>query len=300
MAGHIVVVGSLNMDLVARSPRLPNPGETLLGSDFRTFPGGKGANQAVAAARVGGIVSMIGRVGVDDFGAALLGNLAANGVNAANVRRDPDYPSGVALITVSDEGQNTIIVISGSNWRVSPADIAESSAEFENASVLLLQLETPLPAVQRAAEEARRRGVRVVLNPAPARPLEPELLRLVDVLTPNQSEATLLTGESDPEAAARKLLEAGVRSVIVTLGEEGVLVLEEAGSARIPRHEVKAVDTTAAGDAFVGAFAVALGMGRSVIESARWGNAAAAVSVTRPGAQPSLPTRAEVEAMLAG
>jgi ribokinase len=300
VAGHIVGVGSLNMDLVVRAPRHPIPGETILGSDFRTFPGGKGANQAVAAARSGGIVSMIGRVGEDDFGTALLHNLAGNGVNAKHVQRDAGDATGVALITVSESGQNTIVVASGANWRVSPADIVAAAGEFEHAGVLLLQLETPVPAVTRAAEEAHRRGVRVVLNPAPARSLEESLLRLVDVLTPNQSELALLTGESDPEAGAVRLKEMGVRNVIVTLGEQGVLVVDEAGASHIPRHEVQVVDTTAAGDAFVGAFAVALSGGRTLVEAARWGNAAAALSVTRAGAQPSLPTRAEVEKFLAG
>lgn len=299
MAGHIVVVGSLNMDLVVRAPRHPRPGETLLGSDFRTFPGGKGANQAVAAARAGGIVSMVGRVGSDDFGTALLSNLSANGVDTTHVRRDSEGATGVALITVSDDGQNTIVVASGANWRVSPGDVVESAAQFEDAEIVLLQLEIPIPAVQRAAEEARRRGARVILNPAPAQRLDANLLKLVDVLTPNQSELTLLTGEQEPAAGAVRLMEAGVRSIIVTLGEEGVLVVEAAGDARIPRHEVHAVDTTAAGDAFVGAFAVALGNGKTIVEAARWGNAAAAVSVTRAGAQPSLPNRAEIEEMLA-
>lgn len=300
MAGHIVVVGSLNMDLVVRAPRHPKPGETLLGSDFRTFPGGKGANQAVAAARVGGIVSMVGRVGVDDFGAALLNNLAANGVNSAHVKRDPEAASGVALITVSDDGQNTIVVVSGTNWRVGPSDIVEALPELSSAEVLMLQLETPIPAVQRAAEEAHKRGVRVILNPAPAQRLDESLLRLVDVLTPNQHELALMTGEADPATGASRLRELGVRNVIVTLGEEGVLVIDDTGETRIPRHEVRVVDTTAAGDAFCGAFAVALSMERSIVEAARWGNAAGALAVTRAGAQPSLPTRAEVEQLLAG
>lgn len=299
MSGHIVVVGSLNMDLVVRSPRHPLPGETLLGSDFNTFPGGKGANQAVAAARAGGIVNMVGRVGTDEFGGLLLQNLALAGVNSAHVLRDEEAASGVALITVADDGQNTIVVAPGANGRVSPADVQAAYPAFEEAAVLMLQLEVPLPAVQRAIDEARRRQVRVILNPSPAQALEPALLRKVDYLVPNRSEVALLTGEEDVEAGARALLEMGVGCVIVTLGDEGVVVWDDSGSTAIPAHAVKPVDTTAAGDAFAGAFAVALSHGRSTVEAARWGNAAGAVAVTRAGAQPSLPSRAEIEALLA-
>lgn len=299
MAGHLVVVGSLNMDLVVRSPRHPLPGETLLGSNFMTFPGGKGANQAVAATRVGGIVNMVGRVGNDEFGGVLLQNLAAAGVNAAHVLRDAEAATGVALITVSDDGQNTIVVAPGANWQVSPADVQAAYPAFEEASVLMLQLEIPLPAVTRAAEEARRRHMQVILNPAPAQPLEPSLLRQVDFLVPNRSELALLTGAEDVEAGARALLKVGVKCVVVTLGDEGAVVWNTEGATAIAPHRVAAVDTTAAGDAFVGAFAVALSQGRSPVEAARWGNAAGAVAVTRPGAQPSLPSRAEVEAQLA-
>lgn len=287
------------MDLVVRAPRHPQPGETLLGSDFHTFPGGKGANQAVAAARAGGIVSMVGRVGSDDFGTALLGNLAANGVNTSAVLRDPEVASGVALITVSHSGQNTIVVAPGANGSLTPAHVADAAPVFAGAGVVLMQLEIPLPAVARAVEEGRKQGATVILNPAPAQPLDPALLRRVDVLTPNQSELALLTGEDNVEDGAAKLHDLGVRTVIVTLGGDGVLVLEESARTLLPPHSVNVVDTTAAGDAFVGAFAVALGQGRSLIEAARWGNAAGALAVTRAGAQPSLPSRAELEALLA-
>lgn len=306
MAGHIVVVGSLNMDLVVRSARHPLPGETLLGGDFHTFPGGKGANQAVAAARVGGIVSMVGRVGSDDFGAALLQNLAANGVDAAHVRRDSEAATGVALITVAADGQNTIVVAPGANGRLVPADIAAAAAAdlFGAGDVLLLQLEIPLAAVARAIAEARRHGTRVVLNPSPAQPLDPALLAQVDVLVPNQSELGLLTGMAvqsieDVTAAAQALCNKGIQCVIVTLGGDGVLVLDETTASHLPPHAVAVVDTTAAGDAFVGAFAVALGRGSSLVEAARWGNAAGALAVTKAGAQPSLPSRAALEQMLA-
>ncbi len=304
MAGHIIVVGSLNMDLVVRSPRHPLPGETLLGSDFHTFPGGKGANQAVAAARVGGIVAMVGRVGSDDFGVALLQNLAANGVDTVHVRRDEEAATGVALITVAANGQNTIVVAPGANGSVVANDVAAARALFGDGDVLLLQLEIPVPAVARAVDEARKRGTRVVLNPAPAQPLDAALLKHVDVLVPNQSELGLLTGmavESVEEvtSAAMALRAMGVKNVIVTLGSEGVLVLDETNTSLLPPYAVDVVDTTAAGDAFVGAFAVALGRGATLVEAARWGNAAGALAVTKAGAQPSLPSRAELEQMLA-
>ncbi|HJW84615.1 MAG TPA: ribokinase [Anaerolineae bacterium] len=302
MTGHIVVVGSLNMDLVVRSPRHPQPGETIIGGEFRTFPGGKGANQAVAAARLGGAVTMIGRVGADAFGDALIDTLARDRVDTAHVLRDGESPTGVALITVAAAtGQNTIVVASGANARVTPGDVDAAQAAFEGASVLLLQLECPLPAVARAIELAKKRGVRVVLNPAPAQPLDPALLSGVDYLIPNQSELALLTGVQDTHAvreAAQRLQAAGVRQVIVTLGEEGALIVEAGGETRLPAYRVQAVDTTAAGDAFVGAFAVALLEGRSTREAALWGNAAGALAVTRAGAQPSLPTRAELETFL--
>lgn len=304
MAGHIIVVGSLNMDLVVRSPRHPLPGETLLGGDFRTFPGGKGANQAVAAARVGGIVSMVGRVGSDDFGAALLQNLATNGVNATHVRRDAEAATGVALITVGADGQNTIVVAPGANGRLVPGDVAAAQELFGDGDVLLLQLEIPLPAVNRAIEEAHRRDTRVVLNPAPAQPLDAALLKQVDVLVPNQSELGLLTGMAvesieDITAAAQALRAQGVKNIIVTLGGEGVVVVDEMNVSQLPPYKVEVVDTTAAGDAFVGAFAVALGRGSGLVEAARWGNAAGALAVTKAGAQPSLPSRAELEQLLA-
>ena len=291
MAGQIVVVGSLNMDLVVRALRHPAPGETILGSDFRTFPGGKGANQAVAAARLGGFVQMIGRVGADDFGAALLGNLAANGVDSQYVLADEEVATGVALITVSDVGQNTIVVASGANWRLSPADIVDAQEAFTQANLLMLQLEIPLPAVERAIATARRHALPIILNPAPARSLDRELLAQVDYLTPNQGELALLAGSAD--------VEAGVRNVIVTLGEDGVLVVGETLRAHLPAHQVPVVDTTAAGDAFVGGFAVALVHGLPLLDAVRWGNAAGALAVTRAGAQPALPTRAEIDALLA-
>ena len=299
MAGHIVVVGSLNMDLVVRAPRHPQPGETLLGAEFRTFPGGKGANQAVAAARLGGQVKLIGRVGADAFGDALLETCTRDGVDTRHVERLEDAPTGVALITVDDAGQNTIVVVPGANGKLSPPDLLAAAPAFEGASVVVMQLEVPLLTVIYAADLARRHGARVVLNPAPAQPLSATGLEQVDVLIPNQSEAALLTGCASAGDAARRLIALGVRSVVVTMGERGVLIAEGETATLLPAHQVSVLDTTAAGDAFVGAFAVALAEGRTVLEAAAWGNAAGALAVTRAGAQPSLPARAELERFLA-
>lgn len=298
MAGSILVVGSINMDLVVRSPHLPLPGETILGSRFDTFPGGKGANQAVAAARLGAPVKMIGRVGKDAFGEAMLETLRRDGVDVAAIGCDPEAPTGVALITVDDAGQNTIVVASGANMRLAPEHVTQAEALFKDAALLVLQLEIAQPVIEQACLLARRHGVRILLNPAPARPLPAEFLRGVDLLIPNQIELALLAGEQDPPAAARKLLSWGVGQVIVTLGKDGALLLSGTQEKPVPAYRVKVVDTTAAGDAFVGALAVALAEGSPVVAAAAWANAAAAVSVTRAGAQPSLPRREEVEAMI--
>lgn len=298
MPGHIIVVGSLNMDLVVRAPRHPQAGETILGSDFFTAPGGKGANQAVAAARLGARVKMIGRVGADSFGEALRQTLARDGVDTTFIRRDAEAATGVALITLNAAGQNTIVVASGANGRLTPEDVAAAGGEFRAASALLLQLECPLATVSYAAALARQYDVPVILNPAPAQPLPADLLANVDYLIPNQTELALLTGLSAGHTAAQQLLAGGARAVIVTLGEEGALVVEGAQATHLPGHQVPVVDTTAAGDAFVAAFAVALTEGCSTVEAAAWGNAAGALAVTRAGAQPSLPSRAELERFL--
>lgn len=300
MSGTVVIVGSLNMDLVVRAPRHPQPGETIIGSDFQTFPGGKGANQAVAVARLGGKVRMIGRVGQDAFGDALLATVAHDGVDTTYIRRDPEAPTGVALITLDAAGQNTIVVASGANWRVSAQDVRDAEAAFAGADVLLMQLECPLDAVEAATDLAHRYGLQVVLNPAPACPLPASLLARVDYLLPNQPELTLLAGgETDREAAIRAVQAMGVRNLVVTLGEEGALLALGAQREHLPAYKVTVVDTVAAGDAFAGAFALALSEGKSVREAAIWGNAAGAIAVTRPGAQPSMPRRDELLQFLA-
>ncbi|HQE20140.1 MAG TPA: ribokinase [Aggregatilineales bacterium] len=303
MPAHVVVVGSLNMDLVVRAPRIPAPGETLLGGEFHTVPGGKGANQAVAAARLGARVSMVGRLGADDFATQLLANLEADGIDHSAVIQDASTTTGVALIVVADDGQNSIVVASGANMQVTPDDVDAAAETIAAADVLLLQLEIPLDAVQRAAEIAHEHGVPVVLNPAPARDLPADLLSRVDVLIPNESETALLTGlpvdtRAELEAAARTLLGRGVGTAILTLGARGAMLATGSSVELIPTFEVQPVDTTAAGDAFVAGFSVALAEGKPVAEAVRWGNAAGALAVTRMGAQTSLPRRAELEQLL--
>jgi ribokinase len=292
--GHIVVVGSLNMDLVARTRRLPQPGETIIGSGFSAFPGGKGANQSVAAARLGAAVKMIGRVGVDAFGDSLLRALATDNVDTSQVRRDSAVPTGIAMITVDASGQNTIVVTSGANAQVTPEDVSAAEGIFESASALVVQLESPLETVTRAVEIAKKHRVRVILNPAPAQPLDAALLSRVDYLVPNRNELAQLSGRDSIREGVRRLQEIGVRGIVVTLGEEGALVVEGGRETHVGPHRVDVVDTTAAGDAFVGGFAVALSSGHSAVDAARWGNAAGALAATRAGAQPSLPCREEV------
>lgn len=292
----ILVVGSLNADLVVRAPRFPQPGETISGEDLQVIPGGKGANQAVAAARLGAKVSMLGRVGRDNFGDFLLDNLQSNHVDSSLVQRD-DASTGTAIIVVDADGQNSIVLSPGANGKVSSADVEHAS--FSTFSLLLLQLEIPTPTVLRAAQLARQNGVRVLLNPAPAQPLPNELIALVDFLIPNETELSLLTGIEvsgipSAEAAARKLLERGTRNVIVTLGSKGALIVDKYTVTHIDTFKVDVVDTTAAGDAFIGGFAVALDSA-SLLDAVRYGCACGALATTKFGAQPSLPTKEEVE-----
>jgi ribokinase len=306
MKPRIAVVGSLNMDLVIRSPHIPQPGETILGSDFVTIPGGKGANQAVAAARLGAEVSMVGRLGQDAFADVLLDNLAAAGVDAAHVQKDAGAATGVALIVVDDNGENSIVVASGANMRVTEADINSAETVIANASVLILQLEVPLPAVMRSAVIAREHGVPVILNPAPARELPADLFKLVDVLIPNEIETALLSGQksqspSELRGSAQKLLDYGVGSVVVTQGKRGaLLVSNEHEPVEFEAFKIDPVDTTAAGDAFVAGLAVHLGAGHPLPEAIQWGNAAGALAAMRFGAQTSAPTQDEVEKLISG
>jgi ribokinase len=292
------------MDLVVRSPRIPVSGETILGGDFLMVPGGKGANQAVAVAKLGAQAVFVARLGDDVFGRRSLENFRKENVDTRYVILTPDTPSGVALITVDDAGHNAIVVAPGANARLAPADVQQAQAEIRAAGAVVAQLEVPLATVQRAAELARQAGVTFVLNPAPACRLPPALLALVTVLTPNEIEAETLTGikvvdEKSAGAAADRLLAAGPKAVIVTMGALGFLLAEGSTREYIAAERVNVVDTTAAGDAFTGSLAVGLGQGRNLHDSALFANRAAALSVTRMGAQPSMPTREEVRAFAA-
>ncbi|MFJ2057228.1 ribokinase [Streptomyces sp. NPDC087908] len=290
----IVVLGSTNMDLVAYVPRAPALGETVTGRSFRTIPGGKGANQAVAAARAGAEVSMIGAVGADDFGTRLRASLEHCSVDT-DLLRTAEGPSGTAHIVVDDEGGNAIVVIPGANGTVTSLDHGDE-ALIGTADALLLQLELPLSVVVEGAATARRLGVRTVLTPAPAQPLPPELLASVDLLVPNEHEAAALTGLADPREAALALLR-DVPEVVVTLGAAGSLyAVRGADPVTVPAPRVRAVDSTAAGDTFVGALVVALAEGRPAPEALAWAGSAAALSVQREGASTSMPYRTEIDA----
>jgi len=297
----ILVVGSANMDLVLRARRFPAPGETVFGEAFAMHPGGKGANQAVCAAKLGGNVRFVGKVGRDIFGGDLTRGMRRDGVRLEHLLVDSSSPTGTALIAVDGKGQNEIVVISGSNMNLAPGDIRRARRAFDGAGVLLLQLEVPLETVAAAAAIARRRGITVLLNPAPARALPRTLLALVDYLTPNETELGQLAGLSVtglPSAvrAARALLDRGVKGVVVTLGSRGALYVDRETFRRYTAPRVKPVDTTAAGDAFNGALAFALAGGRALPEAIPFANAVAALSVTRRGAQSSMPTLRDVRA----
>jgi ribokinase len=303
LTGKIIVVGSLNMDLVVTTPRAPQVGETILGESFNTYPGGKGANQAVAAARLGAAVSMIGKLGQDAFGDQLFVSLQSNHVSTEWVLRDADSATGIALITVDARGDNSIIVVPGSNIRLNKDEIDRTASVFNGACLLLLQLEIPIDTNLRAAQIAHQYNVKVILNPAPAQALPQELQALVDILVVNESETALLSGErvdSDQAllAAAGKLKQTIAGDVVLTLGEQGCLWIGESEILRLPAYVVRAVDTTAAGDAFIAGMAVALAEDRPMAAALQWGNAAGALTVTRQGAQSSLPTREQVEDML--
>lgn len=300
----IIVLGSINTDLVIRSPSLPRPGETILGGEFYRAAGGKGANQAVAAARSSREpVTFLAAIGDDSFGHESLDGLRKENLDTRFLKLVPDQPSGVALILVGADGQNLISVASGANLHLRPDDIHAVPAEvWQNARVFVACLESPLETVMAGLRRAKQYGMTTIINPAPA---DREILfavglRLIDVFTPNESEAALLTDREvrtaeDAEAAARQLQSAGCSRVIVTRGEHGCCVLDGDRVEHIPALKVEAVDAVAAGDVFNGALATALAEGRSLIEAARWASTAAAISVTRRGAQPSIPTREEID-----
>ena len=287
------------MDLVVALPHLPRPAETVVGERLQTFPGGKGANQAVAAARLGGDVKMVGRVGLDAYGDTLIHALGADGVDASRVQRDAREPTGVALILVEQGGQNMIAVAPGANAGVGTPEVEHAAKCLDSASVLLLQLEVPLPAVEAATQAAHRVGARVILNAAPAAKLPAELLRGLDVLVVNEIEASALFSRSvvtpdEAAAAGQAALAAGVRAAVVTLGAAGAVLVDASGSSHIDAFQVAAVDTTAAGDAFVGALALALVRRAELFTAVRLGAAAGAAAATHPGAQSSLPRPEDV------
>ncbi len=306
-APNLVVIGSSNTDLVVATPTLPRPGETVLGGDLLINQGGKGANQAAAAARLGATVRLVARIGSDTFGDQAQDILGNFGIDMHYVAHDPAAPTGVALIAVGPDGQNQIVVAPGANAHLSPADIDHARPAFEEADLVVCQFETPIETVNHAMDLCHELGKMFLLNPAPMQPgaLSPERLSRIGVLVPNETEAALLLGrpvDSDQAAleAARELVNRGVGTAIITLGSRGVVAASHDQTFMIPAYKVTAVDATAAGDCFVGALAFCLARGKPLPEALRFATAAAALSVTRAGAQRSLPVRQEVEAFLAG
>jgi len=301
----IVVVGSSNTDMIIKVPRIPKPGETILGGKFNTAAGGKGANQAVAAARAGGKVTFVTRIGDDMFGIQAKEGFEKDNINVDHVLTDTEEPSGIALIFVDDKGENSIAVASGANACLSIKDVDNARSAIISADVLLMQLETPIDTIRAAVKIAQESDANIILNPAPAQPLDDNLLSNIDILTPNETEAELLTGikVTDMESArkaGKNLLEKGLDTVIITLGSQGALLVTANMTELISGFEVDAVDTTAAGDTFNGTFAVGLAEGKELEESIRFANAAAALSVTKLGAQSSVPIRNDIEKMLIG
>lgn len=298
----VCVVGSANVDLIFRTPRLPTAGETFAGKSFQMCFGGKGANQAVTAARMGARVTMVARVGTDAFGEQTLQNFRDQGIDTSHIIRDADRPTGVASIAVDDEGRNCIIVVGGANEGLSAEDVRRATPVITEATVLVAQLETPIPATLEAFRLAKDAGMITVLNPAPAASLPPELLQRTDLLVPNEPELELLTGRvikgvEDAKAAARQLLAWGPRTVVATLGGRGALVVEAETTDYVRAMRVDPVDTTGAGDVFIGTLAALLADERPLSEAVRWANAAAALSVTRPGTQTSFPRREEIQSV---
>ena len=303
MRPYILVIGSSNTDMVVKADRLPLPGETVLGGKFIMAAGGKGANQAVAAARLGADVVFIVKVGDDLFGKQAIENFKADGIVTDYVITDPVNPSGVALITVDENAENCIVVASGANAALKPADLHSATEVIKNASLILMQLEIPLDTVTYVAELAAKDGVKLILNPAPACALDDDLLSKVSIITPNEKEAEMLsgieiTGRATAEVAAMALAAKGIETVIVTMGSNGALLLSDGQYEWIPARVVKATDTTAAGDVFNGALAVALAEGKGVNDAVVFACSAAALSVTKMGAQSSAPMRSEVDSFL--
>jgi ribokinase len=300
---NIVVVGSSNTDMIIKVPRIPKPGETILGGTFSMAAGGKGANQAVAAARAGGKVTFVARVGKDMFGEQAIAGFQKDGIEVHYITQDKKAPSGVALIFVADDGENSIAVASGANNYLSAKEVRAAKSTIESASIVVTQLETPLETVQAVADMSARKKIPFILNPAPACQLPDELLSKVTIITPNETEAELLTkikvtDEASAEKAALKLMAMGIETVIITLGAKGAYVKSGQMTGMVAGFKVKAVDSTAAGDVFNGALAVAIAEGKTMGAAILFANAAAALSVTKLGAQPSAPTRREIDRIL--
>jgi ribokinase len=299
----IIVFGSINLDLTAYVTRLPESGETITGRSFLTAPGGKGANQAVCAARLGAPTVFIGRIGRDAFGDQALAAVSAEGADTSHVWIDPDAGTGLAVISVNEQAENTIIIIPGANGRLDGNDVDRASKLLDGNSIVMLQLETPLDSSIQLASLARERGAKVILDPAPAVPLPGELLRVVDIITPNEVETKILTGilplnNQDASRAAQILLDRGVNTAIIKMGAQGAYFENNLTSGFIPPFPIQPVDSVAAGDAFNGGLAVALFGGKSLEEAVRWGAAAGAIACTRKGAIPSMPHREELESLL--
>lgn len=300
MKNNILVIGSSNTDMVIRSERIPAPGETILGGEFLMNPGGKGANQAVAAARLDGKVIFITKVGSDIFGQEALNHYKKEGIDLRFAYTDPSCPSGTALIMVDAKGENCIAVAPGANAKLSPADLDRAEDAFVQSGLVLMQMETPIQTIQQACKMAKAHDLRIVLNPAPAAKIPADVLKSLYLITPNQTEAELLTGIkvddlSSASLAAQALQKMGVETVLITMGSKGAFVKTSQAEDFIPAEKVKAVDTTAAGDTFNGALCVALSEGKDLITATRFANKAAAISVTRMGAQASAPFRKEID-----
>jgi len=296
---RIAVIGSTNMDMVVKSENIPVPGETVLGGDFLMNPGGKGANQAVAIARLGGKVTFITKVGNDMFGRQFAHTFEEESIDISGILYDSSVPSGVALITVDESGENSIVVASGANQKLSENDVRMCMEKISNVGILLLQLEIPMDTVKFAVQYASSKGIKIILNPAPANRLVPDLYKMVDIITPNTNEAEMLSGikiidMESAKKAAEFLIKQGVKNVVITLGVKGAVVLQSEEFHIIPPTKVNAIDSTAAGDVFNGALAIAISEGKSLVEAAKFACLAGSITATRMGAQSSIPYRNEV------
>ncbi len=304
MKNKVVVIGSYNTDLTIKTARIPRPGETIIGGVFSEGGGGKGANQAVAAVRAGANVSFIARVGSDILGKEGIQRLTDEKINTRYIFHDTDVATGVAFIVVDERGENSIVVASGANARLSPADMERTTEEISSAGVLLVQLESPLDAIYAAISKAHHNGTKVILNPAPAQPLDQKFLKEIDIITPNKVEAEMLTGikvtdEESLRLISRKFFEFGINHVLITLGSKGVFIGSQHSMELIPAFKVRTIDSTGAGDVFSGSLAAFLSEEMSIDNAVKMANASASISVTRMGAQNSAPRRKEIEDFMA-